>query len=251
MPSDAIVSLGSPGAGRSTQFLEVYDAGQAIHTMRSRGGVLQDMQETTSNLGFASGFLNQRILKNNASAWQLAAQSFAFKFRLTPVLTKPGAQFAHTTGLHVMETLMLWDVNPAAGESGLMFGPTFARQPLLNAVAAHASCGVVNNNGVLRWISRSSANTFENPSLMAFAGPLNNWNKIRIEVRSATLALEASVTVFVNDKLALTRSWGAGTFLPDLESLQAAFVPYFIQADAASLYYRDFIYFDGPNTPSL
>jgi hypothetical protein len=255
MSSDAVVSLGSPGAGRSTSLQQVYDAGASVHTVRNRGGVLVDNQEQSSNLGFGAIQTNIRVLRGLSSAWKITGQAVQWKWRAWPVLVRPAVQFTHSTGLWVMEALLSWDANAAAGESGIMWGAGNMRQPRLNFLATHASFGVLNIGGVLTWISLRAAPLAREIVPLANGGALigaNAWNKVRIEIRSATAASDASVSVYVNNILSLVRAWNAANlYLPDLEAAAACFIPYVIQADASDLYFRDLTLFEGPDVPAL
>ena len=256
MSGESIVSLGSPGGGRTTHWQQNYDAGGATHAMRTRGGIVLDMQEQTSSLGFGAIQTNFRTIRGNASAWKITGQAVQFKYRAWPLLARPAAQFAHPTGLHGVEVLLSWDANPAGlGESGLIWGADNIRQPRINLANNHASFGVINIAGVLNWISLRGAPLAREIVPLANGTALigaNAWNKVRIEIHSATAALDAAVKVYINDKLSLTRTWGAGNvYLPDLEAAKAAFLPELIQADNSDLYFRDLTFFDGPDVPAL
>lgn len=246
-----------PGAGRDASWVQTYDAAQSTHAMRSRGGNYFDMQEQTSTLGFGAIQTNFRILRGNSAAWKITGQAVQFKFRAWPALAQPAASYNRPSALFGVEVEMSWDANPAGlGESGLLFSANGnMRQPRINNANTHAAFGVINIGGVLNWISQRAAPLAREIVPLGNGTPLigaSAWNKVRIEIHSATATRAAHVRVYVNDKLSLVRSWDANNvYLPDLDATFAAFLPELIQADTSDLYFRGLTFFDGPDLASL
>lgn len=244
-----IASVAPTGASRSRHSSGNYDRGHAVNEFKSRGGVYETLEDSASNLGLGVGAIKQRSTYRSSGAWQLRGQSVAYQWQVPLNCQKPGVRFKWPNGLHGIEVCLAWDApTTGLGESGVFFAQGTHRQPLAQTALAF---GVnLRNNGVIEWISRPDPGTLERVALGG-AGPYASWNKLRVELRDATFDAEASVQVYLNDTLALTRLWGAGTVLPAVEA-NGAFIFHLMQDETVnSLFYKDLNFFDGPDVAGL
>lgn len=115
---------------------------------------------------------------------------------------------------------------------------------LLSAGPAGGWMGVVGNAGIgvvgdgaggWMYVSRKGGVLYTEAVPLVWPVAQTEYATLGFQIRSADGAREAEFSLYVNDALTITRSWGAGTLLPDYTVFAnaARFLPYVRAGDAA------------------
>ena len=185
---------------------------------------------STPNRGYLSnlGAIWKRSRETNAVATNVPIDWY-FGICPSPVVTKPVVDLPSAFQVWEVGAVLMLETAPAvaiARDCGLVFvmsANTSYANCLRAGVAAgndFAGFGVVFDglNGDLIWIDKKSgasggAALTESVTLLSAVGPLRPV-PVRVRFHSATRTAEARLEVYVDNVLALTRYWGAGTVLP-------------------------------------
>jgi hypothetical protein len=126
-------------------------------------------------------------------------------------IVQPAARsLAWALNRYVWEGIFTWPANPAAIDSGLILSNV---QNARVRLAGNVGIGLGNVAGVLTFYTRGPGG-FEAVDVSALAGPLGSLNKLALVYRHPAKGRDASVSAYVNDRLAATRTWAAGHKLP-------------------------------------
>ncbi len=156
-----------------------------------------------------------------------APNDFFSRLRLNVLTVKPGNNLDYPLAVWRLRAIMGISLGGAAGpgiadDCGIVFmansGITAYASGMRKNVGNNApGFGVVFDGagGALRWISRKVAAGALTESLQISTGSVNVLHEVEFLISSATPSTDATVQVNINGLPALTRSWGAGTVLPN------------------------------------
>lgn len=149
---------------------------------------------------------------------------------------------------YVWEGIFTWPTNPGNIDSGLILSPATHCRP---RSLAHVGIGLGNVAGVLRFYSRGPGG-FDDVDVSALAGPLNSLNKLALVFRQPAKGRDASVSAFVNDRLAVTRTWSVGHKLPNPAAGGTLMVPQLAHAsNVTECWVTNMRYSAGPDVVDL
>jgi hypothetical protein len=189
--------------------------------------------------GSAGSTPNRGYLAYNGTFWKRSRETNAvvtntpidwyFGVCPSPIVTKPPVDLPSAFAVWEVGVTMMLEALPGAAitrDCGLVFimSPNTSYANCLRAgVAAgndYAGFGVVFDglNGDVIWIDKKSgafggAPLTESVTLLSAVGALRPV-PVKVRFHSATRSAEGRLEVFVDNVLALTRYWGAGTVLP-------------------------------------
>jgi hypothetical protein len=279
MAGDAIVARPSPGAGRHMEYFMDGEWGTDINTWTARNGVPVNTNVSTSNLGIPSPaglYWNDGNL-DGAPQYVLRG-GVKFVPGVRPHLVRPVADFKWAQGLKAWGCVMQWFKNVTPGTTdyqnpdnvnpGLFNGFSVQQQEFADIIVNASGFGVSNRAGVWTFVSRGTGG-LEAVSVQALCGPVDTPNKFEFQYRHATASDDASLTLFVNDRRALVRTFPnshaasltATMPWPDAVAADCIWYPQFANRSPAlgnqasgggqTLGIRDRVAYSGFDTPGL
>lgn len=293
MAGDTVVSPLPHGAARAVDYIHAYDAVNArITDFVQRGGSTYNAWSSTSNgvrgvggVGAVNGAASGATFANIRAGerWtQFRVGAQALLFYVAPILTRPTMPLPNPEGLAAYETWIMWgwgganndqpEKSPAGWACGFYWhAGTYSTDPLATTLADRTAdaFGFVNRAGVPYWFTRN-VNGLElvdlTPWFAPVAGGAVAWansrlavpNHVRIEVRDATFAAPASVSLLVNGVRAISRQWtgAANDVLPSAVAAQNGLYTFTVSqqtnaADGSTMLVRRSRFYRGPDIAGL
>lgn len=214
---ETVVSPSPIGASRSLEWLED-DSQSKGANVTARWGV--NMVAFAGSANTDSGGTGMAVTNGDGiyavrpggggirAQWQ--GSTFFNKPNIYPEFKRPVTPFNWLIGRWYLESLMMWDVTPPAGtDSGIAFANP---QHIRMVTRGDHGIQVGNIGGVLSLFTRGPGG-FEQVAL-GNAGPLNDWNKVRMTIRQPQPTRDLTLEIAVNDVTVLARTWSAGHRLP-------------------------------------
>jgi hypothetical protein len=243
MPDSAVVTSIADGSARTFEWRQLPNHNPGGTTAgNDRGGLFPpgSVFPSATNWGL-SGEAPAQISYRDMYFQRQEGGASQFGPRFPWVSTQqPLNRFAWRQGLYVLQGVLAWPTDTVAVDNGI-----FVSNNTFNRVVQQATAGfgIWNDNGVCKFTMQGAVRT--DIVLNNSPGGIREPMKFRMEIRSATKDIPASVVCIINDT---QQALFKGSALPVNNNINAWMTYIGVLSNTSYIYYRDLHFFCGPDT---